>query len=174
MLNRVHLKRKRESTEGTDCTSRPKHISLPVHRAVWFFCEGDAKAEPLHEFTTLNVDKSVKVMATEMNDADLLTKLADRDLIAIEAKYHLACLTKYRNQYRSHTRTGQCSSDVQSVEVQKAKAMAFARTVSFIENGLDDGTFFFKMSDVHRLCQEYLKDLGVDFNINKVRLKREL
>ena len=116
----------------------------------------------------------MKVMATEMNDADLLTKLADRDLIAIEAKYHLACLTKYRNQYRSHTRTGQCSSDVQSVEVQKAKAMAFARTVSFIENGLDDGTFFFKMSDVHRLCQEYLKDLGVDFNINKVRLKREL
>ena len=52
--------------------------------------------------------------------------------------------------------------------------MAFARTVSFIENGLDDGTFIFKMSDVHRLCQEYLKDLGVDFNINKMRLKREL
>ena len=52
--------------------------------------------------------------------------------------------------------------------------MAFARTVSFIENGLNDGTFIFKMSDVHRLCQEYLKDLGVDFNINKTRLKREL
>ena len=52
--------------------------------------------------------------------------------------------------------------------------MAFARTVSFIENGLDDGTFIFKMSDVHRLCQEYLKDFGVDFNINITRLKREL
>ena len=126
MLHRVHLKRKRESTEGTDCTSGPKRISLPVHRAVCFFREGDAKAEPLHEFTTLNVDKSMKVMATEMNDADLLTKLAYGDLIAIEAKYHLACLTKYLNQYRSHTRTGQCSSDVQTVEVQKAKAMAFA------------------------------------------------
>ena len=46
--------------------------------------------------------------------------------------------------------------------------------MSFIENGLDDGTFIFKMSGVHRLCQEYLKDLGVDFNINKMRLKREL
>ena len=45
----------------------------------------------------------MKVMAIEMNDADLLMKLADGDLIAIEAKYHLACLTKYRNQYRSHT-----------------------------------------------------------------------
>ena len=30
------------------------------------------------------------------------------------------------------------------------------------------------MSDVHRLCQEYLKDFGVDFNINITRLKREL
>ena len=115
MLHRVHLNRKREFTEGTDCTSRPKRISLPVHRAVCFFCQGDSKAEPLHEFTTLNGDKSVNVMATEMNDADLLTKLADGDLIAIEAKYNLACNTKYRNQYRSHTRSGQCSPDVQTV-----------------------------------------------------------
>ena len=52
--------------------------------------------------------------------------------------------------------------------------MAFARTVSFIENCLDNGIFIFKMSDVHRLCQEYLKDFGVNFNINKTHLKREL
>ena len=41
MLRCVQLKRKRESAEmdGTTCTSRPKHISLSVHRAVCFFCE---------------------------------------------------------------------------------------------------------------------------------------
>ena len=114
---------------------------------VCFFCKGDAKAEPLHEFTTFNADKSVKVMATEMNDTDILVKLAD---VAIEAKYHLACLTKYRNQYRSHIRSDQRSSDVQTAEVQKAKAMAFAKTV-YIENALDDGTFIFRLPDVHRL-----------------------
>ena len=30
------------------------------------------------------------------------------------------------------------------------------------------------MSDVHRSCQEYLKDLGVDFNINKICVKKNL
>ena len=62
-------------------------------RAVCFFCKGDAKAERLHEFTTFNADKSVKVMAAEMNDTDLSVKLTDGDLVAIEAKYHLAHLT---------------------------------------------------------------------------------
>ena len=33
------------------------------------------------------------VMATEMNGTDLIVKLADGDLVAIEAKYHSACLT---------------------------------------------------------------------------------
>ena len=68
----------------------------------------------------------------------------------------------------------QCSSDVQTSEVQKAKAVAFARTVSHIENSLVDGTFIFKMSDIHKLCQEYLKYLKVDITINKTRLKTEL
>ena len=116
----------------------------------------------------------MKIMATEMNDTDVLVKLADGDLVAIEAKYHLACLTKYRNKYRSHVRSGQWSSDVQTSEFQKAKALAFARTVSHIENLLVDGTFIFKMSDIHKLCQKYLKDLKVDITINKTRLKTEL
>ncbi len=49
-------------------------------------------------------------MATEMNDTSLLVKLADGDLVAIEAKYHFACLTKYRNRYRSHVRSDAGSS----------------------------------------------------------------
>jgi len=32
-------------------------------------------------------------MATEMNDTDLLVELAEGDLVAIEAKYHFACLS---------------------------------------------------------------------------------
>ena len=100
------LQRVQSEMDGTTCTSRPKRISLSVHRAVCFFCEGDAKTEPLHEFATFNADKSVKTMATEMNDTDVLVKLADGDLVAIEAKYHLACLTKYHNKYRSHVRSG--------------------------------------------------------------------
>ena len=41
-------------------------------KAVFFFCEGDAKTESLHEFTTSNMDKFVRVVTTEMRDVDLL------------------------------------------------------------------------------------------------------
>lgn len=55
----------------------------------------------------------MREMASEMEETNLLMKLADRDLIAIEANYHLACLMKYRNQYHSHIRNSHSSSDVQ-------------------------------------------------------------
>ena len=57
-------------------------------KAICFFCEGDAKTESLHEFTTINTDKFVRVIATEMNDVDLLMKLADENLIVIKAKFN--------------------------------------------------------------------------------------
>ena len=53
----------------------------------------------LHMF---NSDMSVNVMATQMN---IIGKLAGGNQVALEAKYHFTCLTKYRNQYRSHIRS---------------------------------------------------------------------
>ena len=64
--------------------------------------DDDSKSEHLQDFTTFNSDVSVNVMATQMN---FLGKLAGGDLMALEAKYHFTCLTKYRNQYRSHIRS---------------------------------------------------------------------
>ena len=55
-------------------SSRPEHQSLPIAQDVCFFCKMDGKSEQLHEFTTLNADKSIKLMAIEMNDTDLPIK----------------------------------------------------------------------------------------------------
>ena len=57
------------------------------------FCEINM-FEKIHEFTTFNANKSVRKMATEMEDSGLLMKLSERDLIAIEAK-HFNCLSRY-------------------------------------------------------------------------------
>ncbi|XP_050705405.1 glutamate receptor U1-like [Eriocheir sinensis] len=38
-------------------------------------------------------------MVTELQDTELLSRMASGDLIAIEAKYHLKCLTSLRNSY---------------------------------------------------------------------------
>ena len=67
--------------------------------------DDDSKSEHLHDFTTFNLDVSVNVMATQMSDTNLLGKLAGGDLVALEAKYQFTCLTKYRNQWRSHIRS---------------------------------------------------------------------
>ena len=50
-------------------------------------CDGS-----LHEFRTLDVDTSIRSMAADLQDTALLTKIEGGDLIALEAKYHLACL----------------------------------------------------------------------------------
>ena len=67
--------------------------------------DDDSKSEHLRDFTTFNSDVSVNVMATQMIDTNHLGKQASGGLVALEAKYHFTCLTKYRNQYRSHIRS---------------------------------------------------------------------
>ena len=62
-------------------------------------------SEHLHDCTTFNSDVSVNVMATQMSDTKLLGKLEGGDPVALEAKYHFTCLTKFRNQYRLHIRS---------------------------------------------------------------------
>ncbi len=94
MLKRVQLKRSKESEEleASSCNSKLKRRCNSVQQNVCLFC--DSSSGNLHEFTTLSADKSIKSMASEMNDTDMLVKLADGDLVAIEAKYYLSCLTK--------------------------------------------------------------------------------
>ena len=64
MLKHMQLKRKIDSTAEDSGSSQPKHQSLPIAQDVCLFCKIDGKSEQLHEFTTFNADKSLKLMAT--------------------------------------------------------------------------------------------------------------
>ena len=131
------------------------------------FCE-EKKAESLHEYTTVNTDKSLRRMATEMLDTEILAKISGGDLVAIEAKYHVSCLVKYRNKYRSFLRQ-QHSPKNWSREQHKARA--FTELVTFIEASLEEESNLFKLSELHQLYQQHLNDLGEDITSNKTRLK---
>ena len=85
----------------------------------------------------------------------LLAKLEGGDLIALEAKYHLACLTKLRNHHRSLFRANQESPGWQIEENQK-KARAFTELVTYIESAVEDGTFCFKLADLRYLFEKRL------------------
>ncbi|CAH3115237.1 unnamed protein product, partial [Porites lobata] len=51
-------------------------------------------ASNLRLASTLELDKQVRDCTILLNDSKLITKLSTGDLIAIEAKYHAACLVK--------------------------------------------------------------------------------
>ena len=112
-------------------------------------------------------------MARDLQDASLLAKIEGGDLIALEAKYHLSCLVKLRNRHRSYLREIQNASS-KSQEERKMEARAFVELLTYIENSVEDGEFFFKLSQLRFLYESRLKDFGISKEVNKVRFKEQI
>ena len=103
-----------------------------------------------------------------MQDTTLMAKLSAGDVIASEAKYHLQCLTAYRNKYRLFLRQHKRQPDLFK---ERCKARAFAELVAHVDELLEAGNFLFKCAVLHNLYEQRLKEFGVDIAINKTRLK---
>jgi hypothetical protein len=71
-----------------------------------FCCEGRGK---LHECATKKLDEDLRKMAIKFQDTALLARILGVDLVVIEAKYHLDCLMRYRNKYRSAQNLSGCN-----------------------------------------------------------------
>ena len=112
-------------------------------------------------------------MAKELQDTALLARIEGGDLIALEAKYHLPCLTKLRNQHRSLLKKDQNSTDGQN-EVKKKQARAFSELVSYVENAVEDGTFCFKLADLRHLFENRLQEFEVEKEVNKVSFRDQI
>ena len=56
------------------------------------FCDQPAGSEGLHEAATKELDKKVWKCAQDTMETALLAKLAARNMVAIETKYHNKCL----------------------------------------------------------------------------------
>ncbi len=90
----------------------------------------------LHACATMRLDHDLRLMATELQDADLLARISGGDLVAIEAKYHYNCLSAYKSKFRSMQRAGQSAS---SHEVDVIKAQSFADIFTYIEESVEMG-----------------------------------
>ena len=166
MLECAKLKRKRESTETEDEHCRPKRQS--GMQRVCIFCD-KITSEQLHEIMTLNVDKSIQSMAIEMSDHELLVKISGGDLIALEAKYHLSCLTIYRNRYRTFS-----TQNAARQASKQARGRAFSEVVVHIDDALSQGIYFFKLGELCTAYEQRIKYFISDATMNKTRFKCEL
>ena len=93
-------------------------------------------------------------------------------MIVSEAKYHLSCLTKLRNRYRTFIRKQKKTEENTDDNINECRA--FTELRRYIEECVIGGTFLFKLNEMHSLYVERLEDLGIRKTINKTRLKAKL
>ncbi len=168
MKNQRSKKRELNNEEGQRISKRLKTGATSVQNCI--FCpEVGGK---LHNCSTMNLDHELRRMAEELQDTSLLAKIGGGDLIAIEAKYHLKCLSAYRNKYRSSQRAKKDSTVDRFSSIVKAKS--FVELISHIEDGIENSQFIFKLSELHTLYVNRLKSLQCGQQINKTRLKQHL
>ena len=115
----------------------------------------------MHDVTTLEVNARVLKIAKDLNNSSLLTRIAGRDMIAIEAKYHKRCMTNLNNRHRAFLR--KMATSQSNNEGQLNEARAFVELVSFMESCcMDDGKYIFTLSELHKLCENRLIDFGIE------------
>ena len=164
-----------ETDNGKDATddgihrSKRQRVERPRESIYCIFC--DQSSGKLHQYSTLSADNSLRTMSQEMQDLVMMAKICGGDLVAIGARYHLQCLTAYRNKYRSHCRQHESRQNIFS---ERNKSRAFAELATYVEESLEVGISLFKLSELHNLYERRLKDLNEDVTINKTRLKEKL
>lgn len=116
----------------------------------------------------MNIDASLRDMATEVSDTKKLAKLSSGDIHALDAVYHKNCMTDLYTRYCSARRKN-TSKRVFSTNIN-ADPMSLAEMVSFIENfHSSDTTHIFKLSELTKLYQDRVVQLGGDIS-SKVNL----
>ena len=169
--------RKRNATDTeAECSNRsePKRFCPPRHsldKEKCIFCE--ESSGKLHQFSTLEADSSIRAIAKDLENMSLLAKIEGGDLIALESKYHLSCLTSLRNRHRSYLReTGENSGAL--IQEKKIMARAFAEVLAHIEALVTEGNVLFKFSELRALYERRLRFFGIPKEINKVRFKEQI
>lgn len=184
-LNKVQERQNVSSAEPAEpqCTSRTSKrkqgTAVDSFENICIFCEkseDNGSLGSLHRFSTVESDKNLRRIVSDLKDYELLTKISGiGDLVAIEAKYHMKCLTNVRNKHKIMMRKSKKIELVEAEEAEKInEARAFLELTDYIESSVENGTHFFVVAELHTLYEGRLRDLGVEKSINRFRLKNEL
>lgn len=108
----------RMSDESTKLTSpTPSTSSCEPFNTPCLFCGEVGNKKELRRAATLGLDRKVKECAQVVGDRHLLAELAAGDMVAINAVYHCACLTRL---YRKAETVGCDSTESNATQVISA------------------------------------------------------
>ncbi|MES9880446.1 MAG: hypothetical protein ABW185_06135, partial [Sedimenticola sp.] len=127
----------------------------------------------LREASTFDIDLRVRECAHELQDTQLLAKLAPGDMIALEAKYHAKCIVAlYNKASRAATNSDSDAADA------NLHGIAFAQLVAYMEEfrNEEDTAPVFELAGLVDMYTTRLKQLGARVNarIHSTRLKLRL
>ena len=168
---RVDRKRKSEDEVPAPTYTNTKRRASNQADMRCLFCREEDVIENFHFCSYLETDRRIREMALELQDYELLGRKSGGDLIAIEAKYHLDCITTFRNRYRSLV-TKKTSDGVNNEQMDES--VAFVEVTEYIEGCSESGSHLFKLTDLTSLYVQRLETLGINKTINKTRLKNAL
>ena len=141
---------------------KSRRISSNVLPKTYVFCKKSDST--LHSCSAFNVDANLRSTATKMQDSDLLTCISGGDLVAIEAMYQSKCLLRYKHRFRAFGLKNDNTTE----------AMVYAELIDYVESGVKEGIFIYKLSELHLLFEDRMRILGSEKKINKSRLKTKL
>ena len=160
-----------ENDNEQDRQPSKRHSIIMIEQC--FFCEkGTDKDNPLHHVSSYDMDTGLKNMVSELQDTQLLARIVGSDLMAMDATYHLTCLTHLRNRYCSHMR--QLKKATTNTDDIMNEARTFVELAGHIEMSVNAGTLIFKLSELHTLYLNRLEELNITKAINKTRFKEQL
>ena len=102
-LERALKKRNREATSDCSYVTQKRPRRQAMEKSACLFCQKEEGK--LHEVRTLGADATIRQMARELKEQDLMARIEGGDLVALEAKYHPECYTSFRNRHRGLLRS---------------------------------------------------------------------
>ena len=124
-----------------------------------FICEevGEERWGGCHKAATLGVDAKVWKAAKVLGEQALIRKLSEGDMIAVDAVYHLRCLSKL---YRRAEAVMKGMNSEGSDDEQVSKELALSELIDYIESFRGSGDVI-EMTDVCKWYDERLVSLGI-------------
>jgi hypothetical protein len=102
------------------------------------FC-GDETPAADHSFQKLSITKEIHDKAVSLGEDYIVSRLAEGDLVAIEAKYHWNCGTVFNRRYREMNR------GAEQVKAENMEVLIENELIQFINEEVAVGAEFFSL-----------------------------
>ncbi len=137
-----------------------------------FICDefGEARWGGCHRASTFGVDRKVRIAAKDIGDDSLLCKLAAGDMVAIDAQYHLECLS--RLYHKAEVARNEVEQGREFDELL-AKDKAMTELINCIESFRGEGEVL-AMTDICKWFSGMLKSRNLADTTHTTRLRETI